>query len=434
MNYKKVGTISLGVTYLLSVLVFGLILVVIGQDKASAQLPTTRYDVDSMNKDEYYRDPRDSVTTQACGQTNAQFSNIYMIGDSITEGSEAELTQMFRSNGISSTIDGVSSRSISRGDAPTNGLTVLENSNNSYDEAEAIIVALGTNGGLTESNIADTIEIIRESNENAVLFWVNIGVDNDLRDGENLPAASWNQILNSVSEQYDITVINWGEIVVGGGESLGIIADDGLGVHPNESGRDLFASTIATTILQGGATGACQTQLTGSDNEERAWNFMISKGFQPFQAAGFLGNMKAEAGFEPRLVEYGFPNSRGEISRAGQPSSLDDEIPLLSNERGQPGYGIIQWSGGRKNTLSDFSTREGRPGSDFSLQLDFIWEEMNGPYARVLEAFQASTTVEDATNIILRRYEIPGNIDAAYVVRSGFAREILIRYGSGGGE
>src|SRR5689334_18167388 len=55
--------------------------------------------------------------------------------------------------------------------------------------------------------------------------------------------------------------------------------------------------------------------LVGSENAEKIYHFFISQGMQPYQAAGIMGNMQAESHFETRLVEYGYKNSRGEVSR-----------------------------------------------------------------------------------------------------------------------
>lgn len=180
-------------------------------------------------------------------------------------------------------------------------------------------------------------------------------------------------------------------------------------------------------------TCSATSSLPGANNAEKIWNFFISQGLQPHQVAGIMGNMQAEAHFEPRLVEYGWPNSRGEISRPGQPSSLDDTVPPDQNEKGQPGYGIIQWtSPGRKQGLRDKAATTGTPASDLGLQLEYVMDELKGPsYAGVFGDLLVSTTVEEATNIILTRYEIPGNIAEQRPIRTQFARDFLAQYGSG---
>ena len=182
-------------------------------------------------------------------------------------------------------------------------------------------------------------------------------------------------------------------------------------------------------------SGSVATSAESAERERFVWGFFMSKGLTPYQAAGFMGNMKAEAHFEPRLVEYNFLNSRGEKSVAGTPSSLDDQIPPIQTDRGQPGYGIIQWtSPGRRQGLQDLANSKNAaaptPG-DLGVQLDYLWQELNGPYNNsTLIPVMNSSDVASATEIITRHYEIPGNIEATIIVRTEFATEFLAQYGS----
>ncbi len=184
-------------------------------------------------------------------------------------------------------------------------------------------------------------------------------------------------------------------------------------------------------------TCSSSTNLVGSENAEKIYHFFISQGMQPFQAAGIMGNMQAEAHFETRLVEYGYKNSRGEVSVAGKPSSLDDNVPpdqpnlQDGKDKGQPGYGLIQWTKGRKQPLRDASASGTPLASDLGLQLNNIMTELNGPYKKAAyDPLLASKDVDEATSVILDNYEIPGNKPVQRPIRQGFARDILAKFGS----
>ena len=69
------------------------------------------------------------------------------------------------------------------------------------------------------------------------------------------------------------------------------------------------------------------TTLSGKDNREKIYNFLIQNGLNGKQASGVLGNLQAESGFSP----------------------LRHEDSAGSFERG--GYGIAQWTGGRRTAL-----------------------------------------------------------------------------------
>ena len=47
------------------------------------------------------------------------------------------------------------------------------------------------------------------------------------------------------------------------------------------------------------------TALTGGDNETKVWNYFIARGLTPVAAAGAMGNIKGESGFDPFLTEAG---------------------------------------------------------------------------------------------------------------------------------
>lgn len=168
-----------------------------------------------------------------------------------------------------------------------------------------------------------------------------------------------------------------------------------------------------------------------SEAKKSTWQFLASKGLTATQIAGIMGNMQAEAHFEPRLVEYGYRNSRGEISKAGQPSSLDDEMPPSSNERGQPGYGIVQWtSPGRKKGLVEMAASRNVKVSDFKTQLDYLWQELTTIYKKQLDKVKTTSTIRAASDIILIEFEVPGGRFDPKVqsTRAGFGQKIFDLY------
>lgn len=66
--------------------------------------------------------------------------------------------------------------------------------------------------------------------------------------------------------------------------------------------------------------------VTGSDNIEKIWNFLLSSGLTGEQAAGVMGNIRVESQFSPTRQEGGraFPSG---------------------------GWGLVQWTGGRRTSV-----------------------------------------------------------------------------------
>lgn len=129
-------------------------------------------------------------------------------------------------------------------------------------------------------------------------------------------------------------------------------------------------------------------QVPGSDNRTQVWNMLRKNGLTKEQTAGVMGNLYQESGntWDPRVVEFGFPNGHGGTSKAGKPDTWSDDIPPNANSAGQPGYGICQWTApSRKEHLQNVADRMGKKAGTIEVQITFLWEELN------TEPFKTST-------------------------------------------
>ena len=99
------------------------------------------------------------------------------------------------------------------------------------------------------------------------------------------------------------------------------------------------------------------------------WNFLKYKGLSDEAAAGILGNIEAECGFDPSLIE----------KATGQ------------------GFGLIQWTGERRTKLEEAAKKKGVSASDLQFQLEYLWDEVfssDSEYRKALESkgfFSASS-------------------------------------------
>jgi len=373
-----------------------------------------------------YYDPNSSG--ESCEPATRATGKGYMIGDSITASATTDIISTLRTNNVPLVIDAVASRSLSRGGAPINGQSVLENSRDAISDKDIVIVSLGTNGGLTTANIQSAITAIKQANSNAKIFWVNIGVNNDKRTGNPLPAESWNETLREQATEQGFTVIDWASVVTQNPEHIN---DDGLGVHLSDTGRNAFAKTIATGLGAPQASGAgfCKT-LPGSDNAERIWNFFIAKGWQPWVIAGIIGNMQAESGLQPM---------RYQSTPSGQETT---SLSVLSRTAtGGPAWGIVQWDPPTKIIQTSRDAGISHETIDtLEYQLQFLFEQLTGAGlgGRVSneksagDQVLATTNVEQAALVFAQKYErckLCGNISHIQP-RINFAVDILNRFGS----
>lgn len=151
------------------------------------------------------------------------------------------------------------------------------------------------------------------------------------------------------------------------------------------------------------STSLDMPELAGNDNAEKIWNFLKQEGFSDEQAAGFMGNIRQESNYKPDLTE-----SNG------------------------VGYGIIQWSGGRRTELEKKASDLGVPRSDLGFQLAYLKDEalrlamagLGGDWRNLYSRFNVTaddntwdqmknrTSIEDATAFFHDAFERSGDYGA----------------------
>jgi hypothetical protein len=185
---------------------------------------------------------------------------------------------------------------------------------------------------------------------------------------------------------------------------------------------------------------ASSVVLVGSDNAQKTYNYLTGKGLSPAQAAGLMGNIQAESGFEPRIVEISYPvgssvypegriflNERGEQSWGGA-SSIEDDVPSDQYPSGQPGYGIVGFTfSGYKADLRKISQDTGVKAGDLGLQLDYLWGVITK--SGLVDQIKQSTTVSDTVQLFESSFE--HHYDDPQQARVNFGNAIMAQYGSG---
>ncbi len=189
----------------------------------------------------------------------------------------------------------------------------------------------------------------------------------------------------------------------------------------NPSGNAESSATPAT-----GDSCACSvgtaSLLAGKDNEEKAWNFLVSKGMSTVQAAGSMGNLKAEGNFIPDQLEIAF---------SPPPHKWDKplELPVPIGPAGQPGLGIVQWTSvGRKAKLLEAANASpAKSVIDIGVQLEFMWTELSGPYkTAALDPIMKSNDLAEVVKIWQDKYEVGAHFEP----RMEAATKFMAKYGS----
>ncbi|MBH5387017.1 phage tail tip lysozyme [Bradyrhizobium diversitatis] len=115
------------------------------------------------------------------------------------------------------------------------------------------------------------------------------------------------------------------------------------------------------------------------NNVQAAYDYYISQGLQPHQAAGIVGNLQGESG--------------------------QDLNPYATNKGdgrdGSDSIGIAQWNGTRAQALKEYAASQGAPWTDLNIQLDFLHRELKGSEKSAYQRLLAATTPEEAGHAML---------------------------------
>ena len=167
------------------------------------------------------------------------------------------------------------------------------------------------------------------------------------------------------------------------------------------------------------------------NNEERIWDFLLAKIGNEFGVAGMMGNLQAESGLRPNNLQNTYEKKLGMTDE--QYTAAVDVGAYTNFVYDSAGYGLAQWtSSGRKNGLLNLKKQTGKSIGDLSLQLDWLWTELTGPYKNVLNRLKSAKTVYEASTIVLTQFECPADqSEAVRQKRASLGQYFYDKYASG---
>lgn len=324
------------------------------------------YDLDGCNN---------SSEVAYIDQENSTVSSIYMLGDSITNGVKDTLEKKLVDKGISKdkiTINGDNSRSIDSAgyDGGQSGMEGLETDKTKIENSDMVVVALGTNGGTDKDSIKKVVKKIRSYNDNAKIYWVNIGYTKSGSYDSNIVPT--NNALKKMSTSENYKVIDWFS-KINRNDPNNLIAD---GVHPNSKGYQEYANLIVSEIpdKNNNVSGSVVSTKNAS-NEKKTWLFLTSSdgmSLEPAQAAGVMGNLNQESpGFNPSTIEAS----------------------------GGGGFGLAQWTDDRRTRIENAAKKQGVNVNNFEFQLEYLKKEVESSYAPMLKKLKTTNDPKIATYI-----------------------------------
>lgn len=155
--------------------------------------------------------------------------------------------------------------------------------------------------------------------------------------------------------------------------------------------------------------------------EKRAYKVFVAAGMTPEGACALIGNLEAESdGFYTNRVEYlclkrlkenGKIYTDKTYTEAIDSGKISCEEFLHPLPGKQYGYGYAQWtSPDRKSGLYTRAKQAGKSISDEDIQLSYILWELEVKYPAVMKALITATSIREASDIVLKKFEAPANI------------------------
>ena len=139
-------------------------------------------------------------------------------------------------------------------------------------------------------------------------------------------------------------------------------------------------------------------------NEQIIWNYLYKKLNNPYGVAGLMGNLFAESSLNPiacNVKKYGITSKEyTDITDSGiNDNFITDGVA----------YGLAQWCyHTRKKALLNMAKTKKKSVGDINLQLDYLWSELQA-YKTVTKTLINATTIREASDIVLLKYEKPAN-------------------------
>ena len=183
------------------------------------------------------------------------------------------------------------------------------------------------------------------------------------------------------------------------------------------TGVDLGVTEYDFSVFDPKNFTSVSLNIAGGNVQEKVWNALRSAGFSEYATAGVMGNIQAESGFDPGVEEHA--NSVG--------------------------FGLCQWSYGRREKLEAYAASKGVSASDVDTQIEFLISELTpggaGPaqgYATYQllsyngyngDMWKNATSPEDAATAFCWSFERPGTPNLT--TRQESARQYYNLYAGG---
>lgn len=135
-----------------------------------------------------------------------------------------------------------------------------------------------------------------------------------------------------------------------------------------------------------------------------------------YGVCGLMGNIKAESGMKSTNMQNSY-EPKLELNDVTYTQAVDNGS-YTNFVFDRVGYGFCQWtSSGRKNAFLNFARQCGVSIGDAEMQIDFLLYELSTSYKNVLKVLKSATSVKEASDCVVTKYERPADQSEKVLVR-----------------
>lgn len=165
--------------------------------------------------------------------------------------------------------------------------------------------------------------------------------------------------------------------------------------------------TTSSTTSNSTSSGTKAAANTTAD-AKTIWNYLLGKIGNAFGVAGLMGNLYAESALIPNNLQNTYNTKLG-MTDAEYTAAVDDgSYTKFSSD--SAGYGLAQWTySTRKKALKEYADSQNASIGNLEMQLGFLYKELSESYSGVLTTLKNATSVLEASNAVLTKYEKPAN-------------------------
>lgn len=167
-----------------------------------------------------------------------------------------------------------------------------------------------------------------------------------------------------------------------------------------------------------------------ASTEKKIWDYLKSKGFNDYSVSGIMGNLFAESGLMPNNLQDTGNRKLGmtddEYVSAIDNGSYTKEQFIYDSQ----GAFLCQWTyWTRKKALYEYAKSKNVSIGNLEMQLDFMLKELNESYKSVLNTLKVATSVKQASDVFMVKYESPADqSESAKNKRASYGQKYYDKY------